>query len=146
MQLSKIIIGLSALAALSGCSDGDSVSKNTASTITGTAVDFATGLGKGVDEKMLVAVESEPALESAGLKATLGKSRDGVSNRSTIYVVATNAYKGAIVAKALDANGNEIGRAQTDIDLKQDDASYVDLQFPEQMDSSLVRKYRVTVR
>ncbi|MDR1462989.1 MAG: hypothetical protein LBI68_07635 [Azoarcus sp.] len=145
MQYWKFFIGVAALSALAGCGD-DSVSKKTGSSISGAVVDFASGLGQGVDEKMLVVVEADSTLVDKGLTATLGKDRGTVDNQSTVYIVSEKPFKGVLSARALDKDDNEIGRAQTDIDLKEDDAAYVDFQFPGQMDSKLVRKYRISVR
>lgn len=145
MRYWKYIAGLSVLMILTGCGDS-SVSEQAGSNIAGAAVDFASGLGKGVDEKMLVELETEPSLAERGLTVTVGKGRNLGSGRAAVYVIADKPFTGAMVVKALDASGNEIGRATSPVDLKQDDANYVDLRFPPQMDTNLVRKYRVSVR
>jgi hypothetical protein len=95
---------------------------------------------------MLVELESEPSLAAHGLIVTVGKGRDLDSGRAAVYVVAEKPFAGAMLVKALDASGSEIGRALSPVELKQDDAAYVDLRFPSQMDNNLVRKYRVSVR
>jgi hypothetical protein len=141
----KYAIAVSALFVLAGCGD-ESISEKAGSTITGTVVGFTEGLGKGVDEKMQVTVESEPTLESNGLKVTSGKDSNIASGNASVYVVSTKPFKGNLIVKALDRSGNEIGRAQPAVNLKADDATYVDIKFPSQMDSSLVRKYSVAAR
>ncbi|MDR0672663.1 MAG: hypothetical protein LBF93_03165 [Zoogloeaceae bacterium] len=145
MRSWKYLAGLSAVMVLTGCGEG-SVPEQAGSTIGGTVVDFASGLGKGVDEKMLVELELESSVAEYGLAITVGKNRDLGSGRTAVYVVTEKPFTGAMLVKALDASGNEIGRATSSVTLKQDDAAYVDLLFPPQMDSNLVRKYRVSVR
>ena len=63
-----------------------------------------------------------------------------------MYVVADKAFKGKLVARALDAEGTEIGRASAEAEFAADDARYVTFQFNEEMDSQLVRTYAVVAR
>ena len=51
--------------------------------------------------------------------------------------------KGTLLAKAYDKDGQEIGRAKSDVDLQKDDADYIIFAFNERMDSQLVHKYLV---
>ncbi len=90
-----------------------SISQRAGAVVSGSATDFISGLGAGVDEKMRVALELDPSLASHGLQATMGKGRTMGTNQAAIYVVAGDSpYKGKLVAKALDQAGLEIGRAQ----------------------------------
>lgn len=124
-----------------------SVSQRAGAAVSGVATDFISGLGAGVDEKMKVETEFDASFADHGLQATLGKGRGMGSNLAAIYVVAGNTpFKGKLLAKAMDQEGKEIGRAQAELQLAADDATYVTLNFNEEMDSNLVRKYLLSVR
>jgi len=132
--------------ALTACKDDRSVSQKAGSAITGTAADFVAGLGEGVDKHMNVTLQADPSLAARGLTVTLGKSRAMGSKESAVYVVAENAFTGTLVARALDSNGTEIGRASAEQEFVADDARYVTFHFNEEMDSQLVRAYAVSAR
>jgi hypothetical protein len=145
MQHIKYIAALSALALLAGCGDRPT-SKDIGAAVSDSVVDFASGFGQRIDEKMQTEMDIDPTLASNGLQITFGKGRAMGTNQATVYVLADKPFKGSFLFKALDKSGVEIGRAQTDAELKAGDAQYVDVQFPSQMDSSLVRKYHISVR
>ncbi|MDR2872284.1 MAG: hypothetical protein LBV45_07175 [Xanthomonadaceae bacterium] len=133
---------------MTGCgkNESSSLSQRTGNAVGGAATEFIAGLGQGVDNTMKVELDIDSTLEARGLTITLGKGRGLGTNRASIYVVSQTPFNGVLQARALDAEGREIGRANTEVELERDDAKYVDFQFDEQMDSNLVRKYLILVR
>lgn len=144
--MNKSIVVMALALALVACKDDTSVSQKAGSAITGTAADFVAGLGEGVDRKMSVTLQADPGLAAHGLMVTLGKSRGMGSKEAAVYVVADKAFKGTLVARALDGEGAEIGRASAEAEFTADDARYVTFHFNEEMDSQLVRTYAVSAR
>lgn len=144
--MNKMIVVMALALALAACKDDTSVSQKAGSAISGTAADFVAGLGEGVDKKMNVTLQADPGLATHGLTVTLGKSRGMGSKEAAVYVVADKAFKGKLVARALDADGSEIGRAAAEEEFAADDARYVTFRFNEEMDSQLVRTYAVSAR
>ena len=132
--------------ALSACGDDSSLSQKAGSAISGTATDFVAGLGEGVDKRMSLKLDVDPAIAANGMTVTLGKSRGMGSKDAAVYVVATKPYKGALMARALDESGAEIGRSRVEVDFPADDAQYVNFTFNEEMDSQLVRSYALSLR
>ena len=144
--MNKSIMVMALALALVACKDDTSMSQKAGSAISGTAADFVAGLGEGVDKKMNVTLQVDPGLAAHGLTVTLGKSRGMGSKDAAVYVVADKPFKGRLVARALDADGTEIGRAVVDEEFAADDARYVTFTFNEEMDSQLVRTYAVSAR
>lgn len=95
---------------------------------------------------MSVRLQTDPGLAARGLTVTQGKSRGMGSKDAAVYVVADKPFKGKLVARALDADGTEIGRAVVEEEFAADDARYVTFTFNEEMDSQLVRTYAVSAR
>ncbi|MBH1665639.1 hypothetical protein ABE543_07535 [Stenotrophomonas sp. TWI169] len=144
--MNRTIMVIALAFGLVACKDDTSVSQKAGSAISGTAADFVAGLGEGVDKRMNVTLQADPGLAARGLTITLGKSRGMGSKEAAVYVVADKAFNGKLVARALDAEGSEIGRASADVEFAADDARYVTFQFNEEMDSQLVRSYAVAAR
>ncbi|MBE5268989.1 MULTISPECIES: hypothetical protein [unclassified Stenotrophomonas] len=144
--MNRTIMVIALALGLVACKDDTSVSQKAGSAISGTAADFVAGLGEGVDKRMNVTLQADPGLAARGLTITLGKSRGMGSKEAAVYVVADKAFNGKLVARALDAEGSEIGRASADVEFAADDARYVTFQFNEEMDSQLVRSYAVAAR
>ncbi|MDT3501078.1 hypothetical protein [Stenotrophomonas maltophilia] len=144
--MNRTIMVIALALGLVACKDDTSVSQKAGSAISGTAADFVAGLGEGVDKRMNVTLQADPGLAARGLTITLGKSRGMGSKEAAVYVVADKAFNGKLVARALDAEGTEIGRASADVEFAADDARYVTFQFNEEMDSQLVRSYAVAAR
>ncbi|MDT3488306.1 hypothetical protein [Stenotrophomonas maltophilia] len=144
--MNKVIVVMVLALGLAACKDDTSVSQKAGSAISGTAADFVAGLGEGVDKRMNVTLQADPGLAAHGLTVTLGKSRGMGSKEAAVYVVADKAFKGKLVARALDTDGTEIGRAAAEVEFAADDARYVTFQFNEEMDSQLVRTYAVVAR
>jgi len=146
MKYRDAFVGVLALCVLAGCNKEESLSQRAGSAVSGAAADFLAGVGEGVDQKMKMDLETDASLAAHGLTVTLGKDRGMGSNRAAVYVVSQDAFDGQLIAKALDAEGREIGRAISDLALEADGATYVNFDFNAEMDGSLVRKYRVAVK
>jgi hypothetical protein len=138
------------LVVAAGCGKHDeSLAKRTGSKVGETLTDFASGVGKGVDKQMAVNVELSKAVADQGVSKTVAKST-GLDHPNakgiSIYLIASKAFKSKLVARALDKDGQEIGRSTSDVDLAADDAKYVTFQFDPQMDTQLVEKYVIDVK
>ena len=142
----KSIVVVVLVLALAACGDDRSLSQKAGSAISGTATDFVAGLGEGVDKRMSLNLDVDPALAAHGLAVSMGKSRGVGSKDASVYVVASKAYRGSFLARALDANGTEIGRSKVDVEFAADDAQYVNFTFNDEMDSQLVRTSALSLR
>jgi len=118
--------------------------------------DFAKGVAKGVDNRLEVPVELSEAVANLGLRITTAKTSDltaGEPGKSTadsdktitVYFIARRPVKEWLRAVALNAKGDEIGRATAAVELSADDAKYVSFVFDKEMDSQLVEKYVVEI-
>jgi hypothetical protein len=135
-----------------GCGKSDeSLAKRTGSRVGETLTDFASGVGKGVDQQMAVNVELSKAIADQGVSKTIAKS-GGISPPNiktkgiSVYLIASKRFKSKLIAKALTKDGQEIGRSTADVDLAADDAKYVTFQFDPEMDTQLVDKYVIDVK
>ena len=106
MSVNKVIVVMVLALGLVACKDDTSMSQKAGSAISGTAADFVAGLGEGVDKRMNVTLQNDPALAARGLTVTLGKSRGMGSKEAAVYVVADKPFKGKLVARALAADGD----------------------------------------
>lgn len=150
MNYTTVLLFLSACL-LTGCGRKDeSVAKTAGSKVGEAVTDFALGVGKGFDKKMVVKVELSPLLVEKGLSTTVAKWIEPTTAASdkgiSVYVIATKALKGRFVAKALTEKGVEIGRSTTDAEFKDDDAKYVQFRFGSDMDTQLVAKYLIDIK
>ena len=120
----------------------ETVVKQAGSKVGEALTEFASGVSKGVDTKMVVAVELTPAVTAKGLSRTIAKSlgMDGDKGFST-YIVSKAPFRGTLVARALGGSGEEIGRARQGVSFEKDDAKYVTFKFQPEMDTGLVAKY-----
>ena len=96
---------------------------------------FLCGVGSGVDEQMKVQRGTSEAASAAGI--------GNPEKAFTTYLIAGQPFKGTLLARAFDKDGQEIGRSRAEVDLQKDDADYVGFVFHQQMDSQLVSKYRI---
>ena len=62
------------------------------------------------------------------------------------YLLSAKACRGQLVAKAMDKDGKEIGRAATDLDLDNDDARYFNFWFPAEMDQRKVEGFIIDLK
>jgi hypothetical protein len=132
-------------ALLSGCGKkDDSLAKRVGEVIGQQATDFTKGVGKGIDQKMMVQVSLTPELVRLGLTNTIAKSLGvGSTNGISIYFIASQSVSTNLVARALNADGVEVGRARKTVVLQKDDATYVTFNFEEQMDTAIVKRYEI---
>jgi len=138
------LIGLVA-ALLVGCGKKeDSIAKKVGEVIGQQATDFTKGVGKGIDQQMMVQVSLTPLVQVLGLTNTIAKSLGiGSTNGISIYLVASQSVSNTLVARALNANGVEVGRAKKLVIMQKDDATYVTFNFEEEMDTGMVKRYEI---
>lgn len=138
------MIGLVA-ALLVGCGKKeDSIAKRVGEAIGQQATDFTTGVGKGIDQKMMVQVSLTPQVQVLGLTNTIAKSLGiGSTNGISIYFIASQSVSNTLVARALNAGGVEVGRARKLVVMQKDDATYVNFNFDDQMDTAMVKRYEI---
>ncbi|MGB0775262.1 MAG: hypothetical protein ACPG32_10335 [Akkermansiaceae bacterium] len=128
--------------ALSSC-DKDSA-ENAGNNLGQAVTDFTSGVGKGVDEKMSVNVTLSDELKNKGLSHTTAKGLGLGTSGITVYIIAKEEIKTSLIAKALNEDGQEIGRATTAVMFTADDAQYIKFNFNEEMDQQLVAKYTIS--
>ena len=114
-----------------------------------TILDFGSGIGKGIDKRMEVVVDLAADVKALGLSTTVAKSMTIEPSKPkgiSVYFVASKPVKAKLMAKALNAAGEEIGRTVVDVDMAADDAKYLNFSFPPEMDSQLVEKYQIGLK
>jgi len=138
------ILGLLA-ALLVGCDDkDDSLAMKAGEKIGQQVTDFTKGVGKGIDQKMMVEVALSPQALALGLTNTIAKSLGmGGTNGISVYLIASQNVSNALVARALNGDGIEVGRAKTVVVMQKDDATYVTFGFDNQMDMQMVKRYTI---
>jgi len=138
------MIGLVA-ALLVGCGrKDDSIAKKVGEVIGQQATDFTKGLGKGIDQQMMVQVSLTPQVQVLGLTNTIAKSLGiGSTNGISIYFIASQNVSNTLVARALNAGDVEIGRARKLVVMQRDDATYLTFNFEDQMDTAMVKRYEI---
>jgi hypothetical protein len=129
---------------LVSCSDEDgSLAGKAGDKIGQTLTDFAGGVGKGVDKQMLVKADLSEKLSQKGLSMSVAK-QDSVADKSiVVYLIASENFEGNLLAKAINNDGQEIGRATSELKMAKDEAKYINFKFNEEMDSQLAKKYSV---
>jgi hypothetical protein len=132
---------------LAGCGDGDESIANKAGDSVGQALtDFAGGMGKGIDKQMIIKVELSSKLQEKGLSVSVSKQDSLIEKTIVLYFIAARDFEGILLAKGLNKGGQEIGRATTEVNLKQDEAEYTYFKFHKEMDSQLVDHYVVDIK
>ncbi len=63
-----------------------------------------------------------------------------------VYLISENEASGEVLAKALNAQGQEIGRAKVLLNLLKDDAKMLSFTFDSSLDLDLVTKYLIDFR
>lgn len=159
MKNSMLLLAI-LLIAVAGCNTkkDESLAKQAGSAVGEGLTDFASGVGKGVNKQMTVKVELSKALVDAGLSSTVAKptgisdiaqppeKRHSSGKGISIYLVASKPFKSKLVAKALNKEGQEIGRATAEVDFAEDDAKYIAFSFEHEMDRQLVDKYLISAK
>ena len=138
------MIGLVA-ALLVGCGKkDDSLAKKVGEVIGQQATDFTKGVGKGIDQQMMVQVSLTPQVQVLGLTNTIAKSLGiGSTNGISIYFIASQSVSNTLVARALNASGVEVGRTRKLVVMQKDDATYINFNFDDQMDTAMVKRYEI---
>ncbi|HYF37929.1 MAG TPA: hypothetical protein VD994_21685 [Prosthecobacter sp.] len=110
--------------------------------------DLTKAIGKGVDNKLIVKVSLAPEVEALGLTSTTAKSHglDSGKKELSIYLIASKDVSTTLMAQAYNAEAAEIGRSKKPVKLAKDDAAYFVFEFDEEMDSNLVKEYKIVVR
>ncbi len=101
-----------------------------------------------VDKQRMVRVKLSEDVGKQGLSKTIAKSRamgDKGSGIATYFLAAT-PFKGKLIAKAMNKEGQEIGRSVVDVEFSADDAKYVFFPFPDEMDAQLVQECVVDIK
>ncbi len=63
-----------------------------------------------------------------------------------VYLISENEATGEVLAKALNVQGQEIGRAKVLLNLSKDDAKMLSFTFDSNLDLDLVTKYLIDFR
>lgn len=141
-----LAIGIGAF--VTGCGEGESgAARKTGETIGKQLTEFATGVGKGIDQKMLVEVTLAPEVQALGLTNTIAKSLglDTMSKGISIYLIASEPVSTTLLAKAVNSDGVEIGRSRAEVEFQRNDARYVNFTFESEMDSAMVKRYEISL-
>ena len=139
------VIGLLAVL-LTGCEKKeDSLAKKAGETLGQQLTDFSKGVGKGIDQKMMVQVSLSPEVQALGLTNTIAKSLGIDSDKKgiSVYLIASQNVSNTLTARALNAEGVEVGRSKKTVELQKDDATYVTFEFHDQLDTAMVKKYAI---
>jgi hypothetical protein len=142
----KYLMTIPVMAAiLTGCGRNDEgIAKRAGEAIGQQMTDFTKGVGKGIDQKMMVQVSLNPQVQALGLTNTIAKSLGiGSTNGIAIYFIASQSVSNTLIARALNASGVEVGRARKLVVMQKDDASYVTFNFEDQMDTGMVKRYEI---
>ncbi len=143
----KYIAILSLLGALLiGCGKkDDSLANRAGESIGKQLTDFTKGVGKGIDQKMSVEVSLRPEVLALGLTNTVAKSLGSDANKKgiSVYFIASQSISNTLIARALNADGAEIGRSKKPVVMQKDDAAYVTFEFDGEMDTAMVKKYAI---
>lgn len=139
---------LSVLLFLTGCGQESPSFRDAGQRVGESLTDFAKGVGSGVDNRLEVPVELTEQVSKLGLKTTVAKSsgfnEDG-QKTVTVYFIAGQPVKAWLLAKALNAENQEVGRSAVEVELSTDDAKYVIFGFDREMDVQRVVKYVVEI-
>lgn len=130
---------------LMGCDNKeDSIAMKAGEKIGQQVTDFTKGVGKGIDQKMMVEVALSPQVLALGLTNTIAKSLGiGGTNGISVYLIASENVSNTLVARALNGEGVEVGRSRKQVVLQKDDATYVTFHFEDLMDMQMVKRYAI---
>ena len=146
MKPMKMIVFLCLFGILAaGCGkNDDSLAKKVGEKLGQQATDFTKGIGKGIDQQMVVHASLSPQVQAIGLTNTIAKSLGiGSTNGFSIYLIASQNVSNSLIARALNADGIEVGRSKKLVVMQKNDAAYVTFVFEEQMDSATVKGYEI---
>ena len=142
MKITINTVALILIMVIYGCGKkNESLAKKAGSKIGSTLTDFTTGIGKGIDKQMKVKVELSDELKGLGISKTIAKSMGLDKKGITVYLLSKDEMKIKLIAKAFNADNLEIGRSVVEANFQADDAQYIEFEFNENLDRSMVRKY-----
>jgi len=150
MQFQACTVGI-ALILLVSCSrvaEGTNSALNKGGEIAGTAAtEVAEGVASGMEKTWSIDVRLSPELQRRGL--SLGKTMvetdsAGKNNILVLYVIAAQDFSGPVTAVAIDKEGREYGRANSELHLVANGADYYTLHFQGRTD--LERKTRIELQ
>jgi len=134
-----VLMGL----ALAGCwSDDDGKSEGLGERVGEGLAGFTEGVGRGIDKSLLANVELAPEVTELGLAKTTAKVSP-LEQRLSVYMTSGRQCSVTFLARALNQDGAEIGRAKTSESFEREDGKYVSFDFNKEMDTALVEKYQI---
>ena len=131
---------------LAGCGkSGDSIADKAGEAVGKHVTDFTKGVGRGIDQQMTVEVSLTPEVQALGLTNTVAKALglDADKKGITVYLISSQSISNTLVARALNADGLEVGRCKKEVVFAKADASYVKFEFDGEMDTQLVKRYAI---
>jgi hypothetical protein len=132
-----------------GCSGEDDQGVHRAGKRVGeTLTEFAQGVGSGIDNKLEEKVELTEPVAALGLESTVAKA-DGYDDSGkkllTVYLIASRSVNQWLMAKAMNREGQEVGRTTVEVIMEADDAKYVTFAFDPGVDMQNVEKYELHI-
>jgi hypothetical protein len=108
---------------------------------------LVTGMAAGIDETMTVSFVLSEEMTKKGLNGTVAKTVLGVNDGKALafYLTSENKLSLTLMAKALNKDGLEIGRAKTNVDFDLEDGKYVEFTFDDHMDRAHVQVYKLSI-
>jgi hypothetical protein len=142
--MQRVIIAIVCLLLIVGCGKKEeSITKKAGAKVGEALTDFASGVGKGVDKKMEVKVELSKTITDSGVSTTISKL-DALGKKTlTVYFIAEKPFKSKLIAKAINSQNQEIGRASANVDFAANDAKYINFDFHKETDTQMVSKYLI---
>lgn len=115
-----------------------------------TLTDFVSGVGKGVDKQLIVNIELSDALQAQGITTTTAKftisDRMKLKKGMSVYFISKTEISGKFIAKALNEQGQEIGRSTVAVEFSNEDAKYILFEFSDETDMNTVQKYLIDLK
>ena len=92
-------------------------------------------------------VTLSPEAEKLGITTTVAKVEEPTTDGKTVavYVIAGEKLATTLVARAINSDGLEVGRAKMRVAMEKADANYVNFVFPKEMETALVDHYEIGV-
>jgi hypothetical protein len=139
------IILICAIIAFAGCGKSDkSLSARAGEKVGEEVTEIVKGIDSGVDKQLAVNVKLSSAVTGSGLTKTVAKSKGLSSDKGfDVYFISSKKLSGTLLAKALNKDNLEIGRAKTVISFNADDAKYISFVFDQKIDTSAVKVYEI---
>lgn len=94
--------------------------------------EVADGVRTGIDESFTNLVKLSSALTSNGLtvgRVLVAGTDSTTDNQVSVYIIFEKAFDGVILARVLDKNGLEFGRAKQQVTVAAGDAKFVEFIF-----------------